>query len=304
MTNAQPFAQAGRGPRLTDPGRARPLAPAARGPAIAAILRHDEVDDDTRRLFEMAKNVPRPAITAVERANAIARLVALSKPRGKTQKQVAEDLHLPQSSLSKYLAIAKAPAEIQRVSSEDGLQDIELLYLLKKAHDANPQGTAALLAQWRRDQNRPPLRPIVHQLIDSLRRPRTRAPEPEPGTGHAGEREHTILRHDDVRPLFIDDFQTLASQAGTRLVYTHTPAGIEAYVWQGERVYQLYTRERTPRRFKSADTAIRFAFTLPGVDRLLWNRLETLHAPRPAQNTVLGTHTERKEHRDGDQCFL
>lgn len=278
--------------RMTEAGRARPLAPAARGTAIAAILRRDEADDATRRLIAMAENPPRSAITTLEWAHGIARLTTLSKSQGITQKQIAHDLHIPQARLTKYIALAKAPEEIQTLSSHEGIQDLELLYLLKKTHEEHPDQTLALLAQWRRDQNRPPLRPLVQQLVDALRRPRTRTPEPAPDTesGHAaprvdpprapahpGERKHMTIRHDDVRPLFIDDFQALAGEAGTRLVYTHTPDGIEAYAWQGERVYQLYTRERTPRRFKSADTAIRFARTLPGVDRLLWEGLDTPH---------------------------
>ena len=92
------------------------------------------------------------------------------------------------------------------------------------------------------------------------------------------------LREDDVRPLFIDDFQTLADEAGTLFIYTQTRDGIEVYARRADRVYQLYTRDRSPRRFKSADTAIRFALNLPGVDRIMWDGLETPYSTRPSHH--------------------
>ena len=149
MTDSKRFARKGRVPRLTDTGRAR------RPADEAALL-----------TIQIAENTQRTNSTAIERANSYARLMALSKPLGKTQKRVAEELGTNQSRFSKYLALSRAPEEIQKVSSEDGLQDIGLLSLLKTAYEANATATTTLLTKWRKDPEKIPLRALVEKLLN------------------------------------------------------------------------------------------------------------------------------------------
>ena len=79
------------------------------------------------------------------------------------------------------------------------------------------------------------------------------------------------LREDDVRPIFIDDFQAVAAEQGTLIYYIETPNGIEIYARRGERVYQLYNRNRSPRRFQSGETARLFARDQLRVRRFAWD---------------------------------
>ena len=159
MTDSKRFARKGSVPRLTDTGRAR-----------------RDADDATRLRIQLAENTKRTDLTAIELANAYVRLMALEKPLGKTQKQVAEEVGTTQARFSKYLALSKAPENIQKVSSEDGLQDLDLLYNLKKAHDSDPKATTAMLTKWRQDpESKSPLRLL--SLTSSSAKPR-RPPRP------------------------------------------------------------------------------------------------------------------------------
>ena len=94
MTDSKRFARKGSVPRLTDTGRAR-----------------RDADDATLLRIQLAENTKRTDITAIELANAYVRLMALEKPLGKTQKQVAEEVGTTQARFSKYLALSKAPEE-------------------------------------------------------------------------------------------------------------------------------------------------------------------------------------------------
>ena len=73
MTDSKRFARKGSVPRLTDTGRARHAA-----------------DEATLLLIKLAENTKRTDSTALELAHSYAQLTALSKPLGKTQKQLAE----------------------------------------------------------------------------------------------------------------------------------------------------------------------------------------------------------------------
>ena len=148
MTDSKMFARKGSVPRLTDTGRAR-----------------RDADEATLLSIQLAENTKRSDLTAIELANAYTRLMALYKPLGKSQKQVAQQQGVTQARFSKYLSLAKAPEEIQRISSEDGLQDLWLLSDLRKAYDANPTATLAMLNKWRQNPEKGPLRPIVDKLL-------------------------------------------------------------------------------------------------------------------------------------------
>ena len=142
MTDSKRFARKGRVPRLTDTGRARHAA-----------------DEATLLTIQLAENTKRSDITALDLANSYARLMALSKSLGKTQKQVAQEQGIAQARFSKYLALSKAPPEIQQVSSDDGWQDLDLLYTLKKAYDAQPKATRSLPHELARQASQNPLTP-------------------------------------------------------------------------------------------------------------------------------------------------
>ena len=148
MTDSKMFARKGSVPRLTDTGRAR-----------------RDADEATLLSIQLAENTKRSDLTAIELANAYTRLMALYKPLGKSQKQVAQQQGVTQARFSKYLSLAKAPEEIQKISSEDGLQDLWLLSDLRKAYDANPTATLAMLNKWRQNPEKGPLRPIVDKLL-------------------------------------------------------------------------------------------------------------------------------------------
>ena len=149
MTDSKRFARKGSVPRLTDTGRARHAA-----------------DEATLLLIKLAENTKRTDSTALELAHSYAQLTALSKPLGKTQKQLAEELGITQSRFSKYLSLSKAPEDIQKVSSEDGRQDLWLLSDLRKAYDVNPTATVAMLTKWRQNPEKVPLRPLVDKLLN------------------------------------------------------------------------------------------------------------------------------------------
>ncbi len=149
MTDSTRFARTGSVPGLTDTRRARHAAYEA-----------------TLLLIKPAENTKRTDRTALALANSYTRLMTLSKPLGKTQKQVAQEQGITQARFSKYLSLAKAPEEIQQISSEDGLQDLGLLSDFKKAYDADPTGTVAMLTKWRQSPDKGPLRPIVDKLLD------------------------------------------------------------------------------------------------------------------------------------------
>ena len=79
---------------------------------------------------------------------------------------MAQDLGIHPSRFSQFLSLSKAPEEIRKVCSEDGLQDIWILSDIRKAYDVNPTATVAMLTKWRQDPNKGPLRPIVDKLLD------------------------------------------------------------------------------------------------------------------------------------------
>ena len=149
MTDSTRFARTGSVPGLTDTRRARHAA-----------------DEATLLLIKPAENTKRMDRTALALANSYTRLMTLSEPLGKTQKQVAQDIGIAQSRFSRFLSLSKAPEEIQKVSSEDGLQDLWLLSDLRKAYDINPTATLAMLTKWRQSPDKGPLRPIVDKLLD------------------------------------------------------------------------------------------------------------------------------------------
>ena len=142
MTDSKMFARKGSVPRLTDTGRAR-----------------RDADEATLLSIQLAENTQRTDSTALERAHSYARLTALSKLLGKTQKQLAEKVGITTARFSKYLALSKAPPEIQQVSSDDGWQDLDLLYTLKKAYDAQPKATRSLPHELARQASQNPLTP-------------------------------------------------------------------------------------------------------------------------------------------------
>ena len=162
---------------------------------ISAILRRHDTDEATILSIQLAENTKRSDITALELAHSYTRLMALSKPLGKTQKQVAEEQGIAQARFSKYLSLAKAPEEIQKVSSEDGLQDLGLLSDLNKAYNADPTGTLSMLTQWRQSPEKGPLRLILDKFLNSLTAPKTPAttsttpaPGPTPEEGQQPEK--------------------------------------------------------------------------------------------------------------------
>ena len=146
MTDSKRFARKGSVPRLTDTRRA--------------------AEEATILSIQLAENTKRSDITALDLANSYTRLMALSKPLGKTQKQVAQQQSITQSRFSKYLSLAKAPEDIQKLSSEDGVQDLWLISDLRKAYDINPTATLAMLNKWRQSPEKGPLRPLVDKLLD------------------------------------------------------------------------------------------------------------------------------------------
>ena len=150
MTDSKRFARKGSVPRLTDTGRAR-----------------RDADEATLLRIQLAEYTKRTDSTALELAHSYAQLTALSKPLGKTQKQLAEELGITQSRFSKYLSLSKAP--------EDGRQDLWLLSDLRKAYDVNPTATVAMLTKWRQSPEKVPLRPLVDKLLNKA---------PTTATGH------------------------------------------------------------------------------------------------------------------------
>ena len=170
--------------------RWRAIAQSSTVTTITAMLHRPDSDEGQVLLIQFAENTQRTDITALERGQALLRLTTLLKPQGKTQKQIAEMVHLTQARLSKYIQLAKAPEEIQAVSSEDGLQDLDLLHTLRKLYEDHPQATTALLARWRQHPERTPLRQRVDRLLDTMHPSSPRPVGPGPDTGHRTRAGH------------------------------------------------------------------------------------------------------------------
>ena len=71
-------------------------------------------------------------------------------------------------------------------------------------------------------------------------------------------------------PLSLKDFRRIAAHHDTLVIYEETRDGIEVFAQCAQRLYQLYTFRNQPRRFKSGETAFRFARNLDGVDIINW----------------------------------
>ena len=73
-------------------------------------------------------------------------------------------------------------------------------------------------------------------------------------------------------PLSFPDFRTLAAKESSLVTYFLTPQVFEVFITPPRQTFQLYTFRHKPRRFKSADTAVRFARAL-GIPHVLWDGL-------------------------------
>ena len=153
-------------PRRVGTRRSRAISKSSIVTTITAILRPENTDEDELLMIQMAENTQRMDLTSLDIAHTLTRLAARFKPRGTTQKQLAQRMGIAQSRFTKYLALSKAPEEIQTLSSNDGIQDLNLLYDLNKTYQAEPKATLAMLAKWRKDGQNTPLRPLVDKLLD------------------------------------------------------------------------------------------------------------------------------------------
>ena len=149
MTDSKRFARKGRVPRLTDTGRARRAA-----------------DEATLLTIQLAENTKRTDITALELANSYARLTALSKLLGKTQKQLAEKVGItrrafPNTSPSprRRRKFSKSPPTTAGKTSISSTPS-------RKPMTRNRRPPAPFLTNWRAKQVKIPLRPLVDKLLD------------------------------------------------------------------------------------------------------------------------------------------
>ena len=85
-------------------------------------------------------------------------------------------------------------------------------------------------------------------------------------------------------PVNIHTLKALAKDPDALLTYFLTSQGHELFLQFGDTTYKLYTARHTPRLFKCANTALRFAQDL-GVSRLSWAGLnhQKQHAHVPIE---------------------
>lgn len=141
-------------------------APLIFGNPVDATPRSDGLDTFDHLPPWIIKKRHREAIPAIDLAHAIARLVDLHKQLGQNKSFVADALHMSNARFSKYLALAKAPEEIQALSAQGELQDVELLYQLKKAYETKPAAVGKLIEKWRNKELTTSLSRALSQLTD------------------------------------------------------------------------------------------------------------------------------------------
>lgn len=201
MTNAggkrRPGAEASRRPRPQERAAKGPRQPLRVGTpstvnSVVALLQSDPLDKTNHVLLQIVKTRLREPLLAIDFAHALTRFVRLLKAEGRSQQDAADDLDMSRARLSKYLALAKAPQEIQDLSSHGAIQDVEFLYLLKKAHDEQPKETTKLLAQWRAKELTMPLRQAVAQVRE---KPRPTEPPPPTEAGGSPDASYRTTQH-------------------------------------------------------------------------------------------------------------
>ena len=163
----------GQAPLIFGHRRRRTIVPPSTVNPVDAPLRSDALDTFHHLPPWIVKKRHREAIPAIDLAHAIARLTDLYKQQGQNKSYVAQALHMSNTRFSKYLALAKAPQEIQDLSTRGELQDVELLYQLKKAYEVKPGAVVKLLEKWRNKELTTSLSRAVSQLMDRPQPERT-----------------------------------------------------------------------------------------------------------------------------------
>ncbi len=140
---------------------------------IEFILNTDPVASVDVLINQIAVNNEREQPICADNADAYARVVAeLKDSRGLNQKQVAVELGLPETDLTKYLAIAKATQDIKDLSFDDIIQDLECIYLLGSLKKKDKDGLIfAKTINAIREGNYPgTARSYVRKVLASLKR--------------------------------------------------------------------------------------------------------------------------------------
>ena len=82
-------------------------------------------------------------------------------------------------------------------------------------------------------------------------------------------------------PNIFYDSHALSADLSSLITYLSTPHGIEDFVAASQQTCKLYTFRQQPRRFKSAETALRVAKTI-GVPSSIWN----VHPTNPSHRRL------------------
>lgn len=100
-------------------------------------------------LVQIAENLDREDMLAIEESASVARVVELCKQLGHNRDKACELLRMSTSQITKHLAVMEAPAVIANLSAHGETQDVEVLYNLSKLHKASPEKTTELIDRWR-----------------------------------------------------------------------------------------------------------------------------------------------------------
>lgn len=100
-------------------------------------------------LVQIAENLDREDMLAIEESASVVRVVELCKLLGKDREAAGKMLRMSQSQITKHLAVMDAPAVIANLSAHGETQDVEVLYNLSKLHAASPEKTNELIDRWR-----------------------------------------------------------------------------------------------------------------------------------------------------------
>lgn len=113
-------------------GERRWLASKIAGRPVPSLLRNDLTTEQVR-VIQLLENLKRSDLTLWEMASYFARLLN-SKDVKITQKTLAEELDMSETSISEYVALTKAPEPIQELARDPAVRDLSSLNQLRRLY--------------------------------------------------------------------------------------------------------------------------------------------------------------------------
>lgn len=107
-------------------------------------------------------------MSVIDMAKFYASIYELCQSEGKDQTYAAQRLGISQGTLTKHLKFYASPALIKNLSIENGIVDIEALYILASLSEKFPEPVAKFIHQWKNGSISGGIRSAVKRLANSI----------------------------------------------------------------------------------------------------------------------------------------